>query len=187
MDLATNEPALFELLETLHNFYLEEMQLWAKTRVDALLFMDDWGAQRSLLISPEQWRRIFKPLYKDYIDIAHQHDKRIFMHSDGWIVDILPDLIEIGLDAINSQIFCMGPEKLRPLAGHITFWGEIDRQHLLVEGTEQNIRDAVYAVYEDLYRDGGVIAQAEFGPGARPENIETVFGSWEQISGNLKR
>ena len=70
-----------------------------------LMFMDDWGAQNDLLISPVRWRKLFKPLYKDYIDIVHHHDKKAFMHSDGNILRVLPDLIELGLDAINSQIF----------------------------------------------------------------------------------
>ena len=58
------------------------------------------------------------------------------MHSDGNILKIYPQLIELGLDAINSQIFCMGVENLEPFAGKITFWGEMDRQHLLVNGSE---------------------------------------------------
>lgn len=49
-------------------------------------------------------------MYKDYIDIAKKNGKKIFMHSDGYIIDIIPDLIELGLDALNCQIFCMGAE-----------------------------------------------------------------------------
>ncbi len=102
------------------------------------------------------------------------------MHSDGYILDILPDLADMGLDAVNSQIFCMGVENLRPLAGKITFWGEIDRQHLLVEGTPEEIYQAVEQVRETLWRDGGCIAQCEFGPGANPENVYAVFRSWNR-------
>ena len=71
------------------------------------------------------------PLYRDYIEIAHGRARKIFMHSDGHTLAIYPDLLELGLDAINSQPFCMGVEHLAPYAGRITFWGEIDRQHLL--------------------------------------------------------
>ena len=134
MDLAVNEPGLMKLIGILHDFYMQEFEVWAKTDVDGLFFMDDWGAQRSLLISPAQWRGVFKPLYKDYVEVAHRYGKKIFMHSDGYILDIYPDLIEIGLDAINSQIFCMEMDKLKPFAGKITFWGEIDRQYLLSQG-----------------------------------------------------
>ena len=131
MDLLDIPEGMKKFMDKMHAFYCELLEEWAKTKVDALTFMDDWGSQRSLLINPAIWREIFKPMYRDYIEIAKRHGKKIFMHSDGFILDILPDLAEMGLDAVNSQIFCMGLDALEPLAGKITFWGEIDRQHLL--------------------------------------------------------
>ena len=179
-DLALGEDGLFRLLEKVHNFFLKEVELWSATDVDGLMFMDDWGAQRSLLISPAMWRQYFKPFYKQYIDIAHANGKKAFMHSDGYIVDILPDLIELGLDAVNSQIFCMGLEELARFKGQITFWGEIDRQHILPEGSEDDARQAVRDVQRYLWNDGGVIGQLEFGPGAKPENVRAAFDEWEK-------
>jgi uroporphyrinogen-III decarboxylase len=144
--------------------------------------MDDWGSQKSLLISPKQWRKIFKPLYKDYIDLAHHAGKPIFMHSDGYIFDIYSDLIELGLDAINSQLFIMDIEEIgRQFGGKITFWGEIDRQHLLPFGTTEKIVGAVQRVKDALFKNGGIIAQCEFGPGARPENVSMVYQAWDDV------
>jgi len=184
LDLAEETPGLFQLLNQVHQFYLDEMEVWAKTRIDALNFMDDWGSQRALLISPRQWRRIFKPLYKEYIDLAHHYGKFIFMHSDGYTRDIVPDLIELGLDAINTQIFTMDIEELgRSFAGKITFWGEIDRQHLLSFGTPQEIDQAVRRVKDALYCHGGIIAQCEFSAGAKPENVFQVFQTWDELGG----
>ena len=181
IDLAEESDEFYELLRKVHEMYLKEMQVWADTEIDALFFMDDWGSQRSLLISPAQWKRIFKPLYKDYIDIAHSSGKRIFMHSDGYILDIIPELIDLGLDALNSQIFCMGLDRLANFKGKLCFWGEIDRQFLLSRGTKSEIQAAVESVKENLCRDGGVIAQCEFGPGHNPENIYTVFETWDKL------
>ncbi len=182
LDLIDQPAELFRLLERIHSFYLEELNLWAETDVDALVFSDDWGSQRSLLVSPSLWRRMFKPLYQAYIDIGHRHGKYVFMHSDGCIADILPDLVEMGLDALNSQLFCMDIEELgRSYAGKLTFWGEIDRQHLLPFGTPEEIAEAVKKVHDCLYRGGGVIAQCEFGAGAKPENVLAVFEAWEKI------
>ncbi len=182
LDLAEEPPEFFALLNTVHELFIRELELWAGTEVNGLNFMDDWGAQRRLLISPKQWRRIFKPLYKTYVEIAHAHGKKIFMHSDGFIFDIYPDLIEIGVDAINSQLFCMDIERIGELfAGKITFWGEIDRQHLLPRASTAEIAAAVQRVYSALYRSGGVIAECEFGTGARPENVWQVYQSWEEI------
>ena len=110
MDIATGDSKAKALLKAVHEFYLKELEFWVKTDVDALMFMDDWGSQQNLLINPEQWRQIFKPLYKDYCDIAHANNKFAFMHSDGNILSIYPDLIEAGVDAINSQLFVMDME-----------------------------------------------------------------------------
>lgn len=177
IDLSVESKGMFEVLKRIHDFYCKVLTAWAETDVDGLLFMDDWGAQTSLLINPGLWLKIFKPLYKDYIDIAHNHRKKIFMHSDGYILDIIPHLIDLGLDAINSQVFCMGLENLNKYKGKITFWGEIDRQHLLPEGTLQDIENAVQDFKMHLWSNGGCIIQCEFGPGAKPENVYKVFES----------
>ncbi len=182
LDLAEQPDELFVLLGRIHDFFKQELELWARTGVDGLLFADDWGAQSSLLISPSLWRKIFKPLYREYIEIAHRCGKAMFMHSDGYIMDIIPDLIDIGVDALNSQIFCMDLESLgRQFRGKITFWGEIDRQHILAYGTPEEVRQAVRRVWSSLYDHGGVIAQCEFGIGARPENVRLVFETWNRV------
>ena len=104
------------------------------------------------------------------------------MNSDGFISDIIPDLIEVGINVLNSQVFLMGTKNLNSFKGKITFWGEIDRQQLLPNGTADDIKNAVYELYDNLYDNGGLIAQCEFGPGANPENILTVFETWEMIN-----
>lgn len=176
LDLNHPPAELLELIQRLHAFYMEELAIWVRTEVDALTFMDDWGSQRALLVAPELWREIFKPLYADYVALAHQHGKHAFMHSDGHITEIIPDLIEIGLDALNSQVFCMGVEELgRRFAGEITFWGEMDRQQLLPRGSAAEIADAARRMRAAFHRSGGFIAQCEFGPGARPQNVYAFF------------
>lgn len=181
IDLMDPPPAMMAFLRRMHEFYCQLLEVWAGTGVDGLRIMDDWGAQRSLLINPALWREVFKPMYKDYADIAHAHGKKLFMHSDGYILDIYPDLIEIGVDVLNSQIFCMGLEKLRPYAGKICFWGEVDRQNLLPYGTKEEVAAAVRAVHDALWRNGGCIAELEFGIGAKPENVEAAFAAWEDL------
>ena len=178
IDLMIRPPKMMKFLSLMHEFYCELMEKWAKTDVDCLNFMDDWGSQKNLLINPRLWVEIFKPMYKDYIDIAHSHGKKIFMHSDGYILDIYPHLIEMGLDAINSQIFCMDIDKLEQFKGKITFWGEIDRQDLLPNAETEEINRAVKLVKSKLWKNGGCIAQCEFGPGAKPENVDEVFRAW---------
>ncbi|NLG41736.1 MAG: methyltransferase [Phycisphaerae bacterium] len=174
--LARRVPELLGLLRTLHDFYTRELEAWARTDVDGLMIMDDWGGQHGMLVSPAVWRTLFKRLYADYIDIAHRHGKSLWMHSDGHILDILPDLVELGLDAINCQVACMGVAALgERFRGRITFWGELDRQHLLPHGTRAEVIAAVRKMKAALYQNGGLIAQCEFGPGAQPDNVAAVF------------
>ncbi len=183
LDLADPTPDFLAFLREIHAFYCEVLEAWARSDIDGLRLMDDWGSQRSLLISPRLWRELFKPMYRDYCQIIHGRGKKVFMHSDGCIAAIYPDLIEIGVDALNSQLFCMGPEALAPFAGRITFWGEIDRQHLLPEGTTADIARGVGEVHRHLWRNGGCIAQCEFGPAARPENVRAVYETWQELTG----
>lgn len=182
MDLLDPSPAMLDFMRRMHEFYCELLEAWAKTDVDGLMFMDDWGSQRSLLISPDIWEELFAPMYRDYIQIAHAAAKKAFMHSDGHTLAIYPRLVELGLDAFNSQLFCMSLDELQKYAGKITFWGEIDRQHLLARATPEEIDRAVREVHARLWKNGGCIAQCEFGIGARPENVYQVFASWDEIT-----
>jgi len=173
---------LYLLRDILHRFYLEELRLWSETEVDGVSFMDDWGSQKSLLISPLLWRSFFKPLYKEYCDLLHSKGKFVFFHSDGFIEPLFPDLIEIGVDAINCQLFCMNIKEIgKKFRGKITFWGEIDRQRILPFGTEEEIARAVKRIRDTLWLpQGGVIAQCEFGLKDPVKNIIAVFRAWEK-------
>ena len=181
LDLGYQSAELLMLIGRIHEFYLKELTGWCRTAADGISFMDDWGTQRSLLISPDQWRTIFKPLYRDYCEMIHAAGKKVFFHSDGHIFDIYEDLIEIGVDAVNSQLFCMDIEEIaRRFAGRITFWGEIDRQHVLPFGTPADARAAVRRVRRALDTgQGGLIAQCEWGVGNPRANVEAVFEAWD--------
>ena len=135
VDVLTRPPEFLELFERLHYHYLAEVEAWAATDVDAIVLMDDWGAQDRMMVSPAIWRELYRPIYRRYCDVDRSAGKFVFMHSDGWILDILPDLIDVGVNALNSQIACMGPAAMGQYRGQMTFWGEIDRQVVLSFGT----------------------------------------------------
>jgi hypothetical protein len=181
-DLGHGTRAIRDALAMVHEFSRRELEAWAATDVDGVVFMDDWGSQRSLLISPEAWRDLFKPLYRDYCQILHDRDKFAFFHSDGCIADIFHDLIEVGLDAVNSQLFLMDVESLaQHFRGQITFWGEIDRLRLLPLGQPAEIHAAVQRVRKALdFGRGGLIAQCEWSPGVPFHNLTAVFEAWQQ-------
>jgi len=180
LDIAMRPPGLFEAIRRVHEFDLRVFESWAETDVDGLMMMDDWGSQSGLLVSPSAWSELFEPLYRDHVAVARKHGKKLFMHSDGNVLRILPRLVGMGIDALNLQLFCMDFSQLAAFKGKVTFWGEIDRQQILPNGTLEEVDAAVARVREHFWENGGCIAQCEFGPGARPENVYRVFEAWDR-------
>ena len=187
IDLAYGSKEIYKLRDMIHEYNLKHIKMWLETDVDGIFMMDDWGTQNNLLISPHHWREFLKPLYKEYCDLVHKHNKYVFFHSDGHIEEVFDDVIEIGVDAMNSQLFCMNIEKLaQKYKGKITFWGEIDRR-LLSFGDVNKITEAVHRVRQALDDPkGGVMAQCEWGKDNPRENIEAVFNAWNKPFEEIK-
>jgi len=181
MDLAYGDAEVFKLRDLVHGFNLQDIAWWCQTDVDGVMFMDDWGTQEALLISPKLWREFYKPLYRDYCQLIHQAGKKAFFHSDGHIMAIYPDLIEVGVDAVNSQLFCMDIEDIgRQFKGQITFWGEMDRQRLLPFGTPDEVCAGVQRVRNALDDGkGGLIAQCEWGKHNPAQNFHALYEAWQ--------
>ena len=180
-DIAVEEEDMFKLIDIVMGFQREYLKKWLEMDIDAIAFGDDWGSQRSLLISPEQWEKIFKPLYKELIDMIKAAGKKVFFHSDGYIMDLYPEFIEMGVDAINSQLWCMGVEKVaEKYAGKITFWGEISRQTTLPNGTPEEIRECADKMKALLCKNGGLIGESEVNRDVPLENIKAVLEAWNQ-------
>jgi uroporphyrinogen decarboxylase len=114
------------------------------------------------------------------IDKVKNAGKLVFFHSDGYIIDIIDDLIEMGVDALNAQVWCMDLEELgNRFNGRICFWGELDRQHIMPYGTPDDIHAAAQKMKACLSNPaGGLIGQAEPGLEVSLENIEAVLKSW---------
>ena len=128
------------LLAMLHEAACKEIELWAKTEVDGVAFRDDWGTAEGLMISPEMWRELFRPLYRDYCKILHARDKFVFFHSDGCILDIFGDLVKVGIDAIHCQLHLMNVGRLaKRYRGRVTFWGGMDRGPLRKSGCRRRV------------------------------------------------
>lgn len=190
LDLASGDSRIVKLRDRLQEYYLKQMEMWCKTNVDAVQCADDWGTQIALLISPAMWREYFKPVYKQYCDMAHAHGKYILMHSDGYVAEIIPDLVEIGMDALNLQIFCMDIETLADRYHHrVAFWGEIDRQFIQVFGTPDDMRKAVRRLAKAFFRHGrtGFVAQCCYTMKTPEANMRAEWDEWQKVSEELPR
>ena len=179
-ELTAGSKDVRRLLDNLQEFFRREMELWARSDVDGVVFCDDPGWHPAPRISPKTWRNVFKPLYHEYCEILHAQDKFAFFHSDGQISDIFDDLIEVGVDAVHSRLFAMDFEKLVEKGrGRITFWGEIERQKLDLPNTAAAVREAVLRMRKALdCGGGGVIAQYAWRPGTPIRNVAKFFEEW---------
>lgn len=148
--------------------------------VDVVIEADDLGTQTSLLFSPQQYREVIKPRHKYLFDTIKKAkpDVFIFVHSCGNIFNLLPDFIEIGVDAINPvQVTCkdMDTRILKKEFGKdLTFWGGgIDSANILNKGTTQQVKDEVKRRIDDLAPGGGFVFAAvhNIQPDVPPQNI----------------
>ncbi len=176
------EPDFFaELLDRLTDQYLVQLELCADIPADAFMFGDDWGDQRGVMIGPERWRQYFKPRYARIYDAAHAQGKTVITHCCGSVVDIMPDLIEIGLDVLESvqpEARGMNPYELKSNWGDkITFWGCLGSQSTIPFGSPEQIHAEVERLRRIMGKGGGYILSPAktLQPETPTENAVAVF------------
>jgi uroporphyrinogen decarboxylase len=151
MDVADESPELDELIGIIEGYWFEIIKRWIELGVDAIGFGDDLGLQNALPISPTAWRKYIKPSYKRILSYCHAHGANTSLHSDGYIVDIIPDLIECGLSRLNPQDLVNGLDNLEKLAkGKVYLHLDIDRQNLMVFGNPEEIDAHIFNCIKTL-------------------------------------
>lgn len=161
-------------------------KLWAALgdKIEVVLTCGtDFGSQESQFCSIDTFRELWLPHYRRMNDWIHQHTTwKIFKHSCGAIIPILPGLIEAGFDIINPvQINAkdMDSRRLKEEFGsRLTFWGGgVDTQKILPFGTPDEIRRHVKEQCEILGRDGGFVFNAvhNIQANAPVENVVAMF------------
>jgi uroporphyrinogen decarboxylase len=177
MDLAEGAPEVYRLRDDLLAFNLRWLDKWCALPYDGIHFADDWGDQTRLLIAPDLWRKIFKPAYKTMFDKVTAAGMDVHFHSDGNIIDIIPDLIDMGVRVLNCQANLIGLDILKKrFAGAICFRTDLDRQKIMPFGTPAEVRQHVVNVFKHLGTSkGGIIACGEIGPELPLENIRAMY------------
>lgn len=183
MDIASEPPAFLRLLDDLLAFNLEWIDRWVALAYDGIHFGDDWGTQRSLLIRPAVWRRLFKPRYAEMFGRVKAAGKHVWFHSDGFVNEILGDLAEIGVDVVNFQVAVVGHDwTARNVRGRIAVRTDIDRQSILPFGSPEQVREEVHRTFEACgTSDGGIIACGEVGPDVPLANIRAMYEAFRDF------
>jgi len=163
MDIKLNPEFVKELLCGISNFILGTMKILFQQvlRFDGVALSDDYGNQKQLVMNPADWRQFVKPLLKEIYGLARANNRVVFHHSCGNIVEIIPDLIEIGLDILHPiqpeamDIFALKKEFGKDLA----FCGGLRTQDLLPRGTPEEIKKEVRMLKDKMGKGGGYILE----------------------------
>jgi hypothetical protein len=180
---------LGRLIDLLTDMNLYAIERYAAENLDGFMWWDDWCMQDRLMISPDSWRKIWKPRYARIYEAAHHAGLKTFLHSCGHITSILDDLIEIGLDCVQmQQQENMDLELLgKRFGGRITFWACVDIQQTMSRDDVVEIMAYTRRMVDVLGRPplGGFIATWHGDPkgvGHTVEAIEAMFGEFARIS-----
>ncbi len=178
-----------KLLNKLADMTVEVVQSYAQMGgVHGFMTWEDWGLQTTLQIRPEQWREIFKPHYARIVEETHRAGMHYIFHCCGYITDIIPDMIEIGVDVLQlDQPRLMGIERLaNEFGGKICFWNTVDIQWSPVpEVSLEELRADVKNLIEQFGRfRGGFIARQYPQPrdiGMTPEKHRAIYEAFMEF------
>ena len=155
LDLGRDQEFVGALLDRITAIQLVLIQRFIDLGVAGGYFGDDYGAQRNLLFSPVQWRKLIKPRLARLFAPFVERGLPVLMHSDGQIQKILPDLVEIGLTTLNP----VQPEVLdhqwlaENFKDRLSFYGGVSTQTALPYGSPAEVRAAVQKCARDLAPD----------------------------------
>lgn len=189
MNMIAN-PEIYEAVDAkIMEFYLKANEIFyeaTKGRLNAVLIGNDMGSQRGLMLSPDMVRRFIIPGCKKLVEQAHSYGLKVIYHSCGSIVDIIPDLIEAGVDIIHPiQALAAGmePQGLKDKFGDkVSFCGGVDTQDLLVNGTPEDVQKKVKEL-RTIFPTGLIISPSHEAilPDIPPANIQALFDEAQKV------
>ena len=188
IDFIEGKPEFFKLIDKVVKYTERQIEIALKRMKpeDYIIgFGDDLGMQTSLPINPGLWRKILKPRYCELYAPCKERGKIVYMHSDGCIHEIIPDLKDCGVDIINPQIRANGLENLKRATrgegrNKIAVNLDLDRQ-LFPFATPAEILDHIMECVEELYLpSGGLAVFAEIAEDIPLENIAAICEGLEK-------
>jgi uroporphyrinogen decarboxylase len=166
MDTIAEPDFYAELLDRITEQFLQYIDYTCRMlpQLDAIMLGDDWGEQRGVIVGPERWRKFFKPRFARIYEAIHKRGLLVISHCCGSVVDIIPDVIELGLDVLESvqpEARGMNPYELKKRFGDkITFWGCLGSQSTIPFGTPAEITAEIRRLKREMGAGGGYILAA---------------------------
>ncbi|MEM0053453.1 MAG: uroporphyrinogen decarboxylase family protein [Nitrososphaeria archaeon] len=180
IDIVKDKNEVYILRDKILEYILVRIERIGNMGADGIWFRDDWGTQNNIMIRPSVWRKIFKPAYQQMFKAVHEKNMHVFFHSDGMIMPIIGDLIEIGADVLNLQLPTMDLSQIKQeFGGKVCFLGGLDRQRILPFGKPHDVKKHALEIIEALgVYNGGYIGEGEVGPDVSLENVETMLSTF---------
>jgi len=183
LDIATDEPRLQTLIDMVveHNSIIVNQYL--AMGVDMVTFGEDLGTQVASIISPAAFHKWISPAYRRLMQPCHEAGAYVYLHSDGYIMELIDELVACGVDVINPQDLCNGIDNLaRYVKGRICIDLDIDRQKIVPFGTRQDIHDLIEEEVRKLGSpQGGLMMTAGIYPPTPPENVDALCEALEKF------
>jgi len=182
-DLAQEEPHLERLCQLLVDHNLKLVRSWLSLGVDAISFGDDLGSQRASVIGPRYFRRWIRPAYEALFGPCRKADVHVFLHTDGYVMDIMDDILASGVSIINPQDLVNGIDDLaREVKGRVCIDLDVDRQSIVPFGTPVEIRELIEEEVRTLGSPaGGLQMVCGIYPPTSPENVDAVCSAMEEF------
>lgn len=182
MDMAARDPRLDRLIRIVTDYNVAVIQQYLALGAEMISVGDDLGFQKALPISPAMWREYLKPSYEAMFGPCRDRDVPVYLHSDGHMLEIIPDLIETGIRVINPQIRANGLAGLQEWArGKVAIHIDLDRQ-LFPFATPAQIADHIHEIVAGLVLpEGGLMVHAECEPDVPLANIEAICATLEEV------
>ncbi|HBQ64213.1 MAG TPA: hypothetical protein DD727_04675 [Clostridiales bacterium] len=183
LDFAEECDEIQILIDKVCEYNVRQMRLLCEKNQSPVIHVgDDLGMQNGLAIGAVKWRKYLKPAFKRIYDVSHEYNRYVYMHTDGDIIEIMPDLVETGVNMINPQYRANGIERLvRTCKGQIPVMLDLDRQ-LFPFGTPKDMRDHVRETIEKMYLpEGGLGINIEIGMDVPLQNIESIIDEMDRM------
>jgi uroporphyrinogen decarboxylase len=153
--------------------------------IDIFFMGNDYGSMIGPIVSEPQFRRFILPHQERLIRLGHDYGLKTMLHCCGGIAELIPDMLEAGLDAIHAvQPVCRGMD-LRELKAkygdRLVFNGAIDSQHVLIEGSADYVRAETREVLDIMMPGGGYIAGASHDTILEETPVENVLAMFDTV------